>query len=197
MPENRFLAHIIPPLVRPNIWSLRRYPFYFLHGPILGDNDWQSGLNKLLAASSPCVIANLAAYHIGHAAFGQCLDGPSDFTSQLAWERHYMLRAAEDAPRGALVFWLPRASVADLMRDGNHYALHTLGEWRGHLVRDSSLRVVVGVQDGFPSSDMIRESFRLALGDSFPVYHTLDDVVRAAIHMASSQERENYASARC
>ena len=112
---------------------------------------------------------------------------------QLAWERHYLDKAAgashaqcsASAPQpGCIVFWLPVESAL-FPKPASHgpYAQDTrgeLGEWRGRLMHDRSLRVVVGGDERFPGFDTMERNFTHAVGEDFKVYRTIQETAAAA-----------------
>jgi hypothetical protein len=192
-------ANLILPLSRPNIWSLRKQPFFYLAGPVQGGGDWQYTMSEMLAAKRPCVIANPTEYRSYSTYYGTRLEGPRDFTTHQQWERHYSQHAAKSALCGALIFWLPKESLKCPRRDGRPYAMNTrgeLGEWRGRLSHDPALRVIVGVHEHFPGADTIRAAFAHAVDGSFPIYSTMHDVAEAAYRIVDAVSRECVASAR-
>jgi len=103
------------------------------------------------------------------------------FDRQLTWERYYLDLAATT---GCLIFWLPSESQVNPRIGSDPYAMDTrgeLGEWRGQLMHNPSLRVVVGADRGFPGLSQIQRNFSLATKSVFPIYETLAETVAAAV----------------
>ncbi len=106
------------------------------------------------------------------------------FERQLNWERHYLDIASE---HGCVIFWLPVESKSNPRIGGGPYATDTrgeLGEWRGRLMGNPSLKVVVGGEEGFDSFSQIERNFKLGVSPDFPIYRTLSETVQAAVAMA-------------
>lgn len=59
-----------------------------------------------------------------------------------------------------------------------------LGEWRGRMIYDQTLRVVIGAKEGFRGLSQIQRNFNEALGYEFPIFKTLSETVDAAIKKA-------------
>ncbi len=180
-------AHLILPPTRPNIWELRKLPFFYLGGPVKGGGDWQYEMTTLLEEIvGRCVIAHPSPYRAGHPHYVRRLPGEADFVRQKLWERHYMALAAKDARRGALIFWLPKESPHHPRQDGKPYAMDTrgeVGEWRGRLMQDRNLRVIVGAEGGFPGLEQIVCDFDDALGSEFELYSKMENVAKATYNL--------------
>jgi hypothetical protein len=52
-------------------------------------------------------------------------------------------------------------------------------------MHDSSLRIVIGAEPGFPGLSQIQRNFGLAIGSTFPIHSTLAATVDAAIILAA------------
>ncbi len=157
---------------------------FFLAGPLSGGGDWQSCMWEALLKEMTTAFTVAISYGLhdrpesSREPFSQFTELQADARTdrQLAWERHYLDLAAgaplahAAAPQpGCIVFWLPEES-AGYPKDTAHgpYALDTrgeLGEWRGRLMYDSSLRVVVGGDSRFPGFNTMERNFMHALGD--------------------------------
>ena len=88
---------------------------------------------------------------------------------------------------GCLIFWLPCESKIYPRTGGEPYAMDTrgeLGEWRGRLMNDPDLRIVIGAEPGFPGLSQISRNFSLATKSDFPIYGSLAETIAAAIKMA-------------
>lgn len=161
-------------------------PLFFLAGPIKGGGDWQREcvheIRKHLehfAAIIPC------RYGPDHPLFAYKASGDDSlFERQLPWERVGLDLAATT---GCVIFWLPRESQTAPRDDGNPYAMDTLGElgeWRGRMMHDRHLRVVVGAEASFPGLSQIERNFKYALGGNFSIRPTLTRTIQAAIARA-------------
>jgi len=159
-------------------------PFFFLAGPVRGGGDWHVQCCEEIRKHVPHFYAALPCrYAADHPLMPFRLGGKEGhFAHQLSWERHYLALAATS---GCLIFWLACESKTEPRTDGNPFAMDTrgeLGEWRGRMMSDRNLRVVLGAESGFPGLDQIRRNFDEALGDSeFVIYPTLAETVAAAV----------------
>ena len=175
------------------------FPLFFLAGPLSGGEDWQSRMCEALLQFIPKGFTVAIPYGLDDRP--PSLQPPfSPFTllppvtrteRQLAWERHYLDLAAGASQaqasvphRGCIVFWLP-AESALFPKPTSHgpYAQDTrgeLGEWRGRLMHDGSLRVVVGGDRHFHGFDTMERNFKHALGDDFKAHSTMEETAAAA-----------------
>jgi hypothetical protein len=117
------------------------------------------------------------------------------FERQTDWERHYLDMAADKWPTGCIIFWL--GDQRKPRPDNLPYAMDTrgeIGEWRGRMMHNPALRVVMGAEEDFPGLRQIKRNFELALPD-FPIYDTMEEVVERAAFFAhpsfSFSERVN------
>jgi hypothetical protein len=162
-------------------------PLFFLAGLIRGGGDWQM---ECCIEIRKCILNFYVAlpcrYLENHPLMAFRLDGDEDcFDRQLTWERYYLEMAADF---GCLIFWLPREDRTNPRVGYEPYAMDTLGElgeWRGRLMYDSSLRIVIGAEPGFPGLSQIQRNFNLATRSEFPIYGTLDETVVAAVKKIS------------
>ncbi len=162
-------------------------PLFFLAGPGRGGGDWQSKccseIRKLIPnfhAALPCRYPN------DHPIMEYEIKGQNDiFERQNAWERYYLELAANG---GCIIFWLPCESKADPRTNGEPYSMETfgeLGEWRGRLMHNSNLRIVIGAEPGFIGLSPIQYNFDCATRSKFPIYKTLEETVAAAVKKVS------------
>lgn len=161
-------------------------PFFFLAGPVRGGDDWQQKFCNILRCYIPQFTAALPCrYGEDHPLMPHSIHGHmGEFVHQQYWERHYIEIAAE---KGCLVFWLPEESKAHPRDNGEPYALETYGEiaeWRGHLMHDPTLRIVIGAEAGFPGLKQIRRNYCHALDTHFPIFGTMEETVCAALAKA-------------
>jgi hypothetical protein len=161
-------------------------PFFFLAGPVRGGGDWQHEFCKLLRGYVPDFTAALPCrYPADHPLMPHALHGQQgEFAHQQYWERHHIGMAAEN---GSLVFWLPEESKEHPRDNGEPYALETYGEiaeWRGHLMHNPKLRIVIGAEPGFPGLKQITRNYCRALDMHFPIYGTMEETVSAALAKA-------------
>jgi hypothetical protein len=162
---------------------------FFLVGPIKGGDDWQyQAIEKLrqhnfhrknLCIAVPC------RYNAGHALYDFAVEssGHRTFEHQTPWERIYLELASKSNP-GGIVAWLPRESTYKPRTDGQPYARDTygeLGEWRGRMMSDPSIRFTLGVELGFLGLEVIQRNFDSALNRHFPIYSSLEETIDAAV----------------
>ncbi|MGH7175411.1 MAG: hypothetical protein ACREGR_03585, partial [Minisyncoccia bacterium] len=182
--------HLILPKSRPSVIDsehVSSLPLFFLAGPILGADDWHREMFKLLCAEvGPCVVVNPSRYTSNHPDYELALRGPVLDESQTAWERYWLRQAATEWPTGCIIFWLPKESRRNPRADGNPYAIDTrgeLGEWRGHLMHDPTVRIVIGAEAGFPGLSVIAKNFSAAAPD-IRIHETMEEVAKRAVFYA-------------
>lgn len=159
-------------------------PLFFLAGPVRGGGDWQARaclyLTKFLTYFSVAVPCRYQPDHPVVKSLQLARSG-SQFERQLDWERHYLWLAAKG---GCLIFWLPAENKTEPRPAGTGpYARDSygeLGEWRGRLMFDQKLRIVVGAEADFPGLDVIKRNFQSAIGPEFPIYDSLEETVYQA-----------------
>ncbi len=166
-----------------------RDPIFFFAGPILGGGDWQrkcfDEIGKHLinfTAVIPC------KYGSDHDLMVYKVSGDEGrYSRQTLWERRY-LRIAATNKNGCLIFWLPCESKDNPRQDGSPYARDTygeLGEWRGRMMQDPKLHIVIGAEVGFRGLSQIQANFNDALQREFCIYTSLQETVRAAVNIVS------------
>lgn len=163
-------------------------PIFFLAGPVRGGDDWQYKAVQLLEekmgkrefyVAIPYYVAILPETHplLNIKAKGD----ETFFERQLNWERYYLDLASK---QGCIIFWLPEESKTNPRIGGGPYATDTrgeLGEWRGMLMNNKELRVVVGGEVGFEGFDVLSRNFKLGVDQDFVISATLADTVDNAI----------------
>lgn len=158
-------------------------PLFFLAGPVRGGDDWQTKCCEEIRKHLPNFHAALPCrYQEDHPLIPFRMTGKDDhFDRQLTWERHYLDMAAAT---GCIIFWLPNESKVNPRVGSDPYAMDTrgeLGEWRGRLMHDPNLRVIIGAEPDFPGLSQIQRNFSFATKSDFPIYGTLVETVTAAI----------------
>jgi|WetSurMetagenome_2_1015567.scaffolds.fasta_scaffold08426_6 hypothetical protein len=163
-------------------------PLFFLAGPVQGGGGWQTdcllSIKELLAdfyVAIPYGKESQSRIDFLREHYHLCCGKTDRFQRQLEWERYYMEIAAN---RGCLIFWLPNESQEEPRKDGKPYATDTrgeIGEWRGRMMFNKNLRVVVGGEDGFPGLRTIKRNFDSALKCDFPVHSSLFLTIKAAL----------------
>lgn len=161
-------------------------PLFFLAGPVRGGGDWQTRCCEEIQKQLPRFYAAIPCrYDVDHPMSPYFLSGKKNhFDRQLTWERHYLDLAAMS---GCLLFWLPCQSTTLPKIGDDPYAMDTrgeLGEWRGRMMHDKHLRVVIGAEPTFPGLSQIQRNFDQALGKQFRIHETLEQTVAAAVLMA-------------
>ena len=189
-------VRIILPKTVPNLYAFQHVPLFFLAGPIRGGGDWQREMTELLGKRGECVVVNPSRYEPDHPLYQYRLEGSEHFAHQTAWERFYLHLAAKDWSSGCIIFWLACESKENPRDDGQPYARDTygeLGEWRGRLLHDPKLRVIVGAEPDFPGLAVIRRNFEDAVGSSFRIYDTMEEVVERAAYLLHQDDQPGYA----
>ncbi len=162
-------------------------PLFFLAGPVRGGDEGQAIAAWEIAKHLTRFYAALPCrYDSGHALMGHKVPGRDDyFEHQQSWERHYLALAAT---KGCVMFWLPCESKVNPRQGSGPYARDSygeLGEWRGRMMHDKNLRVVVGAEKNFHGLSQIKRNFDEALDLDFPIYPTLKETVAAAVAKVS------------
>jgi hypothetical protein len=157
-------------------------PLFFLAGPVRGGGDWQAECCAEISKHFTNFYAVLPCpYEMSHPLQAFKVAGKQNFFDrQLPWERYYLGLAAT---HGCLLFWLPAESKINPRLDGP-YAQDTygeLGEWRGRLMYEPTLRIVIGAEPNFPGLSQIQRNFNQATGTDFPIYNTLEKTVAMAV----------------
>jgi len=161
-------------------------PLMFLAGPINGAPDWQERVIGTLLCEVPEIYIASPKMHLNLPQGVNPLTSNTKFQYTTDWERHYL---AEASKKGAIMFWLPKqAYTMPVDSDtGFHkpYARDTrgeLGEWRGRMISDPSIRLVIGGEEAFDGIDVIKRNF-WAVKPDMPFYSTLEETCYAAIDM--------------
>lgn len=187
-------------ILRPKVHTpiYHRTPFFYLAGPILGGGDWHTRACQYLAEKVVDPLIDVPTrWPDDHPLSDYFLQKRPLEETQLEWERRYMKNATNhQAMHRCLVFWIPREDPQNPRNDGSPYARDTygeLGEWRGRLIHDTNLPIVVGIEPGFPGRDVIKRNFEYALEGlisptrflyEFSISDTLEDTLDAAISRA-------------
>ncbi len=176
---------IILPKNVPELAPFIKAPMFFLAGPILGGGDWHVPMTQLLRSRfGDPVIANPSHYPETHPHRKEALPGSKgSFRYALEWERHFLAQAAGEAwPSGCIIFWLARESATAPRQDGAPYAMDTrgeLGEWRGRLIGNRKVRLVIGAENGFPGLSIIKHNFE-AVVPGFKIASTMEETLELA-----------------
>jgi hypothetical protein len=176
--------------VDPTGPGMKDVPIFFLGGPVRGGGDWQSKMALMLAdlVGGDCLIAIPARWRWEHPLAHRIVptDRKSDFPRQLNWERYYLNHAGYHPRPGCIVFWLAVQREPRPIEDGP-YAQDTygeLGEWRGRMMCNPSIRFVAGAEATFPGLSQIQRNFDMALGYDFPIRKTMEETAAAAMKAA-------------
>jgi hypothetical protein len=182
---------LLLPKSHPDLKEFRNLPLFFLAGPILGADDWHRLLTELLIEKTGgnCIVVNPHRdYDEAHPHYRYALwENRDTFASQTSWERRYIARAANLWPTGCLIFWLASESVDNPRDDGKPFAMDTrgeIGEIRGRMMFDRSLRVVMGAEPDFCGLETIIKNNEEAVPDLLPIHSTMEEVVSQAIKVA-------------
>ncbi len=170
-------------------------PLFFFVGPVRGGDDWQRKCFNLISKKILNFYAAIPYYHAQEVDFPLVKQAMppegEEFPRQLNWERYYISAAAEEEKfgHGCVIAYCPAESKTNPRPiDAGPYACDTrgeIGELRGRMMHNSKLRVVVGIEEGFPSRSQIERNFKLAVNENFTVYSNLEETVEAAIKIAT------------
>jgi hypothetical protein len=176
-------------LPKTHVFPDRSMPFFFLAGPIRGGGDWQTRIMESLlrTVGNDFTIANPSRYPLNHPAHHLRESGDETyFKRQLEWERFYLEYAAKYAPCGAILFWLGREDREKPRTEDLPYARDTygeLGEWRGRMMHDPSLRVLIGADPDFPGLDVIHRCYKAAIDPGFLISVSIDELAERAAEL--------------
>lgn len=165
-------------------------PLFFFAGPVQGGGDWQYECYKKIAErlGEKFCAAIPMRYQPDHPLMKLRLPSSGHL---LLWGRFYLEEAgARFFKPNCIIFYLARESVIAPRADGLPYAMDTrgeLGEWRGRLMYDSRIRLIIGADPEFPGLDTITRNFEKALR-YFTIHKTLDETVAAAIKLVTKEE---------
>lgn len=163
-------------------------PLFFLAGPVRGGGDWQYRCCLELAKILPDFVAVLPTRYADNHPLMESRLGWNEghFDRQLTWERHYLEEAARS---GCILFWLPEEDKEHPHPGPEPYGMDTrgeLGEWRGQMMYDGTIRLVIGAEVGFHGLSQIQRNFEQALKRKFTIHETLEATVAAAVHEVRS-----------
>lgn len=185
--------HILLPKLYVDPKTFGRLPLYFLAGPIRGGGDWQSRMCEIIEHSDPdCIVACPHRWGPGHSFANRCMPGEEGrFERQTDWERFYLAVAGEHigAEYGSIIVWLEPQQESRPPEAGV-YARDTLGEigeWRGRLMYEPGLRIVIGADPDYDPHgvNIMQYNFEKALRRKFPIYRSMQETFRAAMTMAA------------
>jgi hypothetical protein len=167
-------------------------PLFFLAGPVKGGSDWQHRACRLIRERQEkfyAIIPN--RYPLDHPLMEFMINSRGVYDSQTLGERIYLEMAAGvkrvDAPdsrKGCIVIWEELESKIFPRNDHQPYSRDTygeVGEWRGRMIYDPSIRLVMGAAEGFPGLEVQKKNFDAALKTNFPIYSTLESTIKAAL----------------
>lgn len=180
---------VILPKGHSDIFRIWGTPVFFLAGPVVGGDDWQYRMCRLLQERvfGDFFVAIPCRYSADHPLqIFRAEETGQPFDRQLTWERYYLDCASQPSQPGCIIFWLPCESQVSPRSDGLPYAMDTrgeLGEWRGRLMYNSRLSVVVGAEENFPGLSQIQRNFDQALGRDFPICGSMEETADAAVKM--------------
>lgn len=160
-------------------------PIFFFAGPVDGGGNWQQRCFKELQKHLSVFTAVIPCkYDANHSLTAYKVVGDEDrFSRQTLWERHY-LQITAMRTNGCIIFWLACESKDNPRKDGSPYARDTygeLGEWRGRMMNNPNLHVVIGAEVGFPGLSQIRANFNGALKGEFCILTSLQETIMTAM----------------
>lgn len=154
----------------------------YLAGPVLGGGGWQEEAIDLLATKvkNP-LIACPMLFHFPHKYAGSQISQGEEppYENQIEWEQHFMYLATIE---GCLLFWLPKE--CEPYRTRHPYAMITrdeIGAWRTHKKYVPHMRMVVGIEDGFPGKPELVWLLQNQIG--LEAHETLEATINAAINV--------------
>jgi hypothetical protein len=180
---------LILPKTRPDLTEFEDVPLFFLAGPILGGDDWQAEMCRQLDMwCTDCIIVDPTRRTPDDRLTAYAMKGENNvFPHQTAWERYYLRLAARNAKRGCLIFWLPCESKTELRTDGKPYAGDTrgeVGEWRGQMMYNPEIRLIMGAEPDFPGLEQIRRNQIAAIDPDFTIYDSMQAAAQEAVERA-------------
>lgn len=158
----------LPPVVIES-----KFPTIFLGGPIQGSQNWQEAAMAIIWSMRSDV--NIASPR------REGLDDAFVWEQQVDWETHYLRNAAR---RGVILFWLAREFQHSCGRPYAQTTRGELGEWRVRHEFDRSVKIIVGIEDGFSGARWIRKRLSEDQPD-IPVCDSLHETCRVAVDVLS------------
>jgi len=170
-----------------------KLPVVFSAGPVRNAPLWQNDAMRIaVKRDKPIFFA--CPLRDGEDGFAPDLEpylasfaGENDFPRQRAMERYYLNQAGEE---GCIFFYLakslPREQWKWPEKSYAQFTMKELGDWTTIKRFIPRTRLVIGVEEGFPELSTILFDIEEDLGKDFPIYHTLEQTVDAAIAMALS-----------
>lgn len=162
-------------------------PLVFTAGPISGGGGWQQRFIEQAAATrSNIVVASPVRDPKGALRMidgVEVMSGKNDhFVRQTDWESYYIKLAMQT---GCLMFWVPCEDQNEPRTKGS-YAMGTrfeLGEYCTRASLDPVLRVVVGIEQGFPGRSPNVHRIEQLLGKGL-VHNNYEETAQAATALA-------------
>lgn len=157
------------PLLLPPSYQSLVGPLVFLAGPIQGARPWQDEAGRLLERLKPGLwVASPRRPHFDK------LDA-AGYAEQVDWESAHLSRAAAE---GAILFWLAQEHEHDPSRAYAQTTRFELAEWVTRRAMGDTVKLVVGIEEGFPGARYIRH--RLAATD-VPLATSLEETCQLAV----------------
>jgi hypothetical protein len=154
----------------------------FLAGPISNAPLWQDKAIEILRGLDKSIY--IASPHKSDVSSHNESDKDGIFLKQLDWEVEYLEKASKN---GAILFWLPTAQSHDCKRSYARDTRGELGEWRGRLMHDKSIKIAIGGEDEFDGFDIIKRNF-LRVKPDMKFYSTLEETCIQALKLARLSE---------
>jgi hypothetical protein len=143
----------------------------FLAGPIQGTHSWQTDACNYIQYYSGIDIANPRR--------NEWVKTDFDYSEQVEWECKYLNQAAHE---GVILFWLAAEKEHHLDRCYAQTTRFELAEWYTKSLYEKDIKIVIGIEDGFPGARYIK--YRTDL----PIYETLAETCQSAIKIIENRE---------
>lgn len=153
----------------------------FLAGPITGAPKWQDEAVKYINNMDDKIYIASPRRDMTEQNMSNSVKGDENFNRQLEWERYYLDRAAQN---GSILFWLPKSDKHDCNRSYARDTRGELGEWRGRMMYNKSLNIIIGGEEDFDGLDIIKRNFQ-AVREKFEIYSSLEETCAEAVKQAN------------
>jgi hypothetical protein len=178
-----FMGDIILPMTY--VEKLDR-PLIFIAGPIWGAISWYDKAVDIIHSHDDGIYvaspnALLSYKHLKKAVKGD----DKKFNRCILWQRHYLEQASK---KGAIMFWLPNEAKHCCTYPYGQDTRGEIAEWRGRLIYDKNIELVIGAEEKFPGLDSIKENY-LAVNPDMKFYSTLEETCKHAVEIACNRNK--------
>ncbi len=153
----------------------------FLAGPIACAPLWQDKAIEIIHSKNPDIYIASPSKKLRMEYLDKAMPGDkTKFPKQLDWERYYLELASK---KGVILFWLPKEKQHSCEKTYTRDTTGELGEWRGRLIYDKNIKLVIGGEVGFDGLDIIKRNY-LAVKPDMKFHSGLEETCEEAVSLA-------------